>query len=187
MNPIIIYYSKTAYRFGLFAAIIIFLVGIAMITVIQNRSWNFSINLFSKLGVFGILLMLISVLLGNVYRKKLMDIAPVIIIDNEGITLNSTEHKITWDEIDHIEILETNVSKGYKDKFIVPVLKNPEAHFNNVTKNIMRTLNKFDINANAGLPIHISTNFLTCSFDELKNILETRLKEYNTRKFSDSN
>jgi len=186
MNPITIYYSKTAYRFGLFAAIIIFLVGIAMITVIQNRSWNFSINLFSKFSVFGILLILISVLVGNVYRKKLMDTAPVIIIDNEGITLNSTEQKITWDEIDHIEILETNVSKGSKDKFIVPVLRNPEAHFNNTTKKILGGLDKFNINAKAGQPIHISTNFLTCSFDELKNILEIRLKEYKTGKFSDS-
>jgi len=183
MEQIAIYYSKTAYRFALFAAVIIFFLGVAMMTVIHNGAWDFSIHLFSPYGGLGIFFIIISVLLGNVYRKKLLDNSPAIIIDNEGVTLNSTEQRIKWDDIDHIEVLEVRIdsNSSSKDKFIVPVLKDPEAHFNNATKKILGTLDKFNVNANASQPIRISTTFLRCSFYELKDILETGLNEYNTR------
>jgi hypothetical protein len=187
MYPISIYYSKTAYRFGLLAAFLICCTGIALLTVIQNGAWDFSVHLFSKYGSLGILLMIGSVLLGRVYLKKLSITAPAIIVDSEGITLNNEEQqKISWGEIDHIEVLEV-VSRSAsdtptKDKFIVPVLKNPEAHFNSATKKILGALDQFNVEAHASQPIRISTTFLKCSFDELKDILETGLNEYNAKR-----
>ena len=181
-----IYYSKTAYRFGLFATVIIFFTGIALITVIQNGAWDFTVHIFSKYGFIGILLIAGSVLIGRVYLKKLSITAPAIIIDGKGISINNKRQQfIPWVAIDHIKVLEVNSdfssnnNAAYKDKYIVPVLKDPKAYLNDTTRKALDALKKLNIEANTSQPIRISTNFLRCSFDELKNILENGLAEYN--------
>jgi hypothetical protein len=45
----------------------------------------------------------------------------------------------------------------------------------------MDALDSSNVEANSGQPISISTTFLKCSFDELKDIFETGLTDYNSK------
>jgi len=183
-EPIEIYYSKNAYRAGLFVAFIFICGGFCIMTIVQNGTLDFSIHPFTKFGLLGIVVMALGGLLGRVYIKKLSITAPALIIDDEGMTINGKKQRtITWDKIDHIEVVERRISNDTSpDKFIVPVLKDPEEYFNDATKKILGTLDNLNIEAEAGQPIEISTTFLQCSFDGLKDLLEAKLAEYNAKR-----
>ena len=176
-EPINIYYSKKALGVGLVSALIVFLVGIGMMAVMKNGTLEFSIYPFSKWNALGIFLMIASVLLGNFYRKKLGETAPAIIVDEKGITINYQRHQfVSWGAIDHIEVHEvsTSNSNANKTKFLVPVLKDAET-------DKMDALDRSNVEINSTQPISIETTFLKCSFDELKDIFETWLTDYNSR------
>lgn len=186
LEPIEIYYSKNAYRAGLFAAFIFVCGGFCIMTIVQNGALDFTIHPFTKFGLLGIVVMALGALLARVYIKKLADTSPALIIDDEGMTINGKKQKnITWAKIDRIEVVERRISnKTSPDKFIVPVLKDPEEYFNDTTKKLLGTLDNLNVEAQAGQPIEISTTFLQCSFDGLRELLENKLAEYNTKKQS---
>ena len=111
IEPIEIYYSKKAYGFGLFAVVVIFCVGICMLTIVQNGARDFTPHLFTQYGGIGLLLIALGVLLGYVYQKKLRITAPALIIDDEGLTINNKKQTIlSWGKIDRIEVKIINMT-----------------------------------------------------------------------------
>ena len=127
-EPIEIYYNKTAYGFGFFAALIIFCLGLCMLTVIQNGSLDFSIHPFTEYGILGIILLLAGTFLGYVFQKKLFSTAPAMVIDDQGITINNKKQTfIGWDKIERIDVKTSNLTNNSYStnpaRFIVPVLK----------------------------------------------------------------
>jgi len=187
-DPVEIYYSKTAYGFGLFAAVIIFCAGFCFLTIFQNGAGDWTIHLFTQLGAIGLLLIALGGSLGYVYQKKLRVTSPALIIDDEGLTINGNyQTVISWEKIDHFEIVTDNLSTGSSyssnpPKFIVPVLKDQEEYYSNATKKVLGALDKVHIEATSDQPVSISTNFLKISFDELKDLLDSRLQVYNAKK-----
>ena len=110
-----------------------------------------------------------------IFIKKLRDKKPGLIIDDTGITDNSSAVAaglILWKDI--IEIRQT---KLFRQKLLMLVLKNPEDYINRQTNAMKRKGMKSNLET-FGSPVGISTNALDCKYDELKNILERKLVEH---------
>ncbi len=106
----------------------------------------------------------------------------------KGLTVNGNHQTfISWNKIDHFEVVTNNLSSGSSyssnpPKFIVPVLKDPEEYYSDSTKKVIGALDKVNIQATGDQPVSISTNFLKCSFDGLKDLLGARLAAYHAKK-----
>jgi hypothetical protein len=106
---------------------------------------------------------------------KLFDTKPGLIIDNEGIHDNSSAaagHLISWDRIKGVR-----VEQVMSTKFILIDIEDPEQFMSEVSgvkKRLMWSTYKM-----YGTPISIASTALICSFDELFEIINSRLKARN--------
>ncbi len=136
-------------------------------TVLGNPTLVFIVGLASILffGLCGILI-----------AKKLTENTPGLVINDEGITDNSSGASaglILWKDI--IEIRKIAV---LNQSFLMIIVKNPEEYINRQTGLIKRRL--MGINYKTyGSPINISPNGLKCNFDQLG---ETIINEFNSKK-----
>ena len=125
---------------------------------------------------------IIGILFGPIgiymFIKKLRDKRPGLIIDETGITDNSSgmpTGQILWKDIN--KITETKI---FRQKFLMLVVQNPEDYINRQPNAIKRKgmMSNFK---HFGSPISISVNALDCKFDELKKILEKGLADFKKR------
>lgn len=106
--------------------------------------------------------------------RKLFDRKPGLIIDQHGITNNSTatgEETIVWDDITELSIQEIK-----RTKFILVFVKNPKDYINKA--NIFK---KFWMNINYhvyGTPISITSTTLQCNITDLEKTLKEQRKKH---------
>ncbi len=106
--------------------------------------------------------------------KKLPDKTPGLIINNQGVTDNSSAVAvglIPWDDIKEITI--TNVAN---QKFLMLIVKNPDDYINRQTGFIKKKAMQMNYNS-YGSPISISANGLKCNFDELFKTLQDKFND----------
>lgn len=106
--------------------------------------------------------------------KKLPDKTPGLIINNQGVTDNSSGVSvglIPWDDIKGINM--TNVAN---QKFLMLVVKNPDEYINRQKGFIKKKAMQMNYKS-YGSPISISANGLKCNFNELFRILQDKFND----------
>jgi hypothetical protein len=126
--------------------------------------------------ISGLLALLFFGLLGLFFLKKILDKSFGLVISDQGITDNSSGVSagfIPWKDI--IAIQETEVMN---QKFINVIVKDPEAYIN-AQKNFLK---RRAMQANYklyGIAIGISAKGLKISYEELRELLEKKFKDYS--------
>jgi hypothetical protein len=106
--------------------------------------------------------------------RKISDKKPGLIIDNIGITDNSSgvsAGQIFWNDIENISVIEL-----HRQKLIMLHLTNPQEYIDKQTSGFKRKVMNMNLNMYE-TPCIISSNTLQINFDELLNIFYTRLEE----------
>ena len=104
---------------------------------------------------------------------KLTDKKPGLIIDQEGITDNSSALAagfIPWSDVDEIRIMEV-----MNQRFLMVIVNNPEQYINRATNAISRRLASANYSS-YGSPISISSHALQMDFDQLHALLSEKMK-----------
>jgi len=181
-----IHYNKAVLGLFFCFAVLFFIGGFVLFTIPpEYEKWSLSFHFVSKFSLMGVGCILLGLFGGNFLLEKLRDKSPALVIDNEEFTINKDEPiVVTWGKIDRIETqISTYRSEDseYKEKLLVPVLKNPEEYLSSTANKFLSFADKFGLDAKVGPPITISTKALECSFEELKRILETKLQDYKNQ------
>jgi hypothetical protein len=109
--------------------------------------------------------------------RKLSDKKPGLIINRQGIIDNSSGVSaglILWTDIEDIK-----VSQAMNQKFLMFIVKNPQAYLNKVTNPLKRKGMEMNYRT-YGSPISISANSLQINFDNLYSLLTEKLKVYKS-------
>jgi hypothetical protein len=104
--------------------------------------------------------------------RKLPDNKPGLIIDNIGLTDNSSgvsAGQILWSDIENISVIEI-----LRQKLIMLQVKNPQNYIDKQTSGFKRKMMQMNLNM-YGTPLSITSNSLQIKFDELLNILNNHL------------
>ncbi|MDO6431708.1 STM3941 family protein [Flavitalea sp. BT771] len=118
--------------------------------------------------VAGVLSVLFFGIVAFTLVRKLPDNRPGLIIDDQGITDNSSGVSaglVLWEDV-----LEIKISTVYKNRFIMIVVRNPEEYIDRQTNLIKRKAMALN-HRSYGSPISISANGLNANFDELYGII----------------
>ncbi|MDB5200677.1 MAG: hypothetical protein JWQ27_86 [Ferruginibacter sp.] len=178
-NNISIELSKAKLTKLLVFSIIFFSVGLWMI--VSNPQTNnsfFNDPLVKGFASYGAVIM--GALGTFFFTKKLFDKKPGLIIDEHGIYENTSAFAfglIPWSDIAYIEEHILQVSVASKQYFVTVALTDPEKYISREKNLLKRKL----LNANArsyGSPIHISTNGLKTTHQELLQLLKNALTKY---------
>lgn len=105
--------------------------------------------------------------------RKLPDNKPGLIIDNIGLTDNSSgvsAGQILWSDIENISVIEI-----HRQKLIMLQVKNPQDYIDKQTSGFKRKMMQMNFNM-YGTPLSITSNSLQIKFDELLNNLNDHLK-----------
>ena len=104
--------------------------------------------------------------------RKLPDNKPGLIIDNIGLTDNSSgvsAGQILWSDIENISVIEI-----HRQRLIMLQVKNPQDYIDKQTSGFKRKMMQMNFNM-YGTPLSITSNALQIKFDELLNILNDHL------------
>jgi len=109
--------------------------------------------------------------------RKFSDNKAGLIINKQGIIDNSSGVSaglIPWTDIEELKVLQV-----VSQKFLMIIVKNPQAYLDRVSNPIKRNAMKMNFKS-YGSPISISPNALKTDFDTLKQQLEEKMKEYKS-------
>ena len=157
-------------------AIVFVAIGAWMLVAVPSSS-NSVLNNPIVMRVVGALSILFFGAASYFIFKKMFDKRPALIIDRNGITHNAgslISNFIPWQDI-----VGTAVYKVAGQQFIVLVLKNPDAYINQST-GIRRRLARSNYRM-TGSPVNIGENGMQIKFDELKELIEQRYRQYANR------
>ncbi len=104
--------------------------------------------------------------------RKLTDSKPGLILDDSGLTDNSSAisvGQILWSDIESISVIEI-----HKQKLLKIHVKNPHEYSNKQTSGLKRKMMEMNNNM-YGTPLSISANSLKISFDDLLKMLTDKL------------
>jgi len=108
---------------------------------------------------------------------RIADKRPGVIINGAGITDNATSvslGEISWTDIDNFRTTQV-----WSKKFITIILHDPQKFIDGQTNSLKRKILIANFKKN-GSPFNIPTNILLIDPTTLKQILESKLKEYQT-------
>src|SRR3989344_2889943 len=115
------------------------------------------------------------------YIRKILDNKPGLIIDNIGLTDNSSGvsvGQILWNNIENISVIEI-----FGQKLILIKINNPQEYINKQMNCFKKKFAQINMNK-YGTPLSITSNTLKIKFDELLNILNNHLnasRKHNKR------
>jgi hypothetical protein len=124
------------------------------------------------MGIVSIVFSCVSIF---IMLKKLKDTTPGLVIDDTGVTDNSSA--VSAGYIPWADITAIKTTQVFTQKFIMIIVKNPEDYINRQTSALKRENMKMNFKS-YGSPISITASTLKCNFNELENILRERLKYY---------
>jgi len=140
---------------------------VTSLPVLGNSTIMFIVGIISIL-FFGICAIFVS--------QKITENTPGLIINDEGITDNSSGVSaglVLWRDIS--EIRKTNV---FNQAFIIVIVKNPEEYIARQTNFLKKRLMTMNYKS-YGSPVNISPNSLKCNFNELYLMI---VKEFQSAK-----
>jgi hypothetical protein len=111
--------------------------------------------------------------------KKLFDKSPGLIISADGITDNSgglPAGFIPWSDITAVKVIEVN-----NQRLLNLVVKNPHEYIQRQKSALKRMIMKKNLDI-YGAAIEISPNAIKINFEDLKEIIEKRFSDYNTKR-----
>jgi len=170
--------SKTKLTRGLIGSVVFVLIGLWILIYQPAISNSVFINPLIKYGA-AIACILFFGFVSIFYAKKLTDKKPGLIIDNTGITDNSSAVSVghtPWTDIKYITTI-----KVVKQDFIILIVENPNNYINKQTNIIKRKTMEMNFKS-YGSPINISANSLKSNFNELKSVLDNKLAEFKSKK-----
>lgn len=134
--------------------------------------------------IIGIVAVIFFGICGIFAFKKLFDKKNGLVIDDNGITDNSSGTSVGL--VKWSDIIGIGFAQVHSQKFIMLEVSNPEYYIglkkNKIGKMAMRAnFDKF------GSPISISANSLKTNFSELQAIIEKRFEKYNAGKTHHNN
>tara|TARA_R110002096_G_scaffold410542_1_gene610295 strand:- start:1297 stop:1848 length:552 start_codon:yes stop_codon:yes gene_type:complete len=162
----------------LLIGVIILVIGAVLMTVEPER-----ITLFHRKGlilspetvrIIGVVGIVFCGTTGVFFIKKLFDKKVGLIIDEKGITDNSSALSIgliEWKDINGIELTQVN-----SIKFLRIGVKNPEEYISKAKNGIKAKIMKINMNM-YGSPIYITSNSLKYNFEELETIVQSEFKK----------
>jgi hypothetical protein len=170
MEPVIIKLSKSKIALLTIGSALFVLAGIWMLLNADEQTRRSPIVL-KIVGVAAILFFGICFIYSII---KLFDNKPGLIVDDKGITDNSSGVAagfIPWKKIKSIKVIEIKSTR-----FLLIYTSNPESYLNdkNTFKKKMMQLN----NKMYGTPVNISSNSLKFKFDDLEQLLQSCLERY---------
>ena len=136
---------------------------------ISNSYWGNP----TKITIAGYASILFFGLCAFVLIKKMPDNKPGLIIDQTGLTDNSSgvsAGQILWSDIEDISVLEIN-----RQKLIMLQVRNPQDYIDKQTSGFKRKMMQMNYKM-YGTPLSITSNGLKISFDELLSTLTDKLK-----------
>ena len=165
--------SKKKLILMLVGSIAIVLLGIWLISEADNLTgWRARNPTFTRgIGIAGVLFF---GLCGVYFGRKLPDNRPGLIIDEMGLTDNSSGLSaglILWGDIKKISVIEI-----HRQKLLMLHVKNPQDYIDKQTSGIKRKMMQMNFNM-YGTPLSITSNSLKITFDGLHNILKERLSQ----------
>lgn len=174
METKVIKFSNKKFLLLLAGSLLFIILGILFI-IMPDAFITFLIKNTLFIQFIGVVAMLFfgSIMISMV-RKRLLDKNMGIIVNEKGIMDNSSlvgVGLIKWEDIVSIE--KSNVRST---NFLLINVKNPETYINTATGIKSKLLN-----ANYksyGTPISISSNFISCSFPELEEIILSGFENY---------
>jgi hypothetical protein len=168
--------SKTKMTLTFFGSLIFVGLGIwFLVNPPKSNHWLFGNP--TVILIAGIASVIFFGLMAVTIFRKFSDKKPGLIINNEGITDNSSGVSaglIPWTDIEEITI-----SQVMDQKFLMFIVRNPEFYLEKVTNPLKRNAMKMNYKT-YGSPISISANALQTNFDDLHKLLEDKLKEYKS-------
>ena len=153
---------------GAFAFVAIGLWFVISPPTISNSYWGNP----TKIAIAGYASIVFFGLCAFVLIKKLPDNKPGLIIDQTGLTDNSSgvsAGQILWSDIENISVIEI-----HSQKLIMLQVKNPQDYIDKQTSNFKRKMMQLNYKM-YGTPLSITSNGLKISFDELLSTLTDKL------------
>ncbi len=140
---------------------------------ISNSYWGNP----TKIAIVGYASILFFALCAFFLFKKLPDNKPGLIIDQTGLTDNSSgvsAGQVLWSDIEAISVIEI-----HSQKLIMLQVRNPQDYIDKQTSGFKRKLMQMNYKM-YGTPLSITANGLNVSFDELLTTLTDKLKAART-------
>lgn len=163
--------------FGLLAGSIGFIaIGIWLVYTHSDRFNNLTSEQTIMIAL-GILSVLFFGLCAYYLLKKLRDQRPGLIIDDHGLTDNTSgvsAGPIPWEDIEAIKVIEIS-----RQKLIMIIVTHPEHYIERETNRFKRSVMKMN-HSMYGSPVCITANTLKMEFDALYTLLTDRLQESYT-------
>lgn len=160
----------------------IFLMLIGALAFVANGLWfviapptilNSYLGNPTKIAIAGYTSIVFFGLCAIVLVKKLLDNKPGLIINQTGLTDNSSgvsAGQILWSDIKDISVIEI-----HRQKLIMLQVKNPQDYIEKQTSDFKRKMMQLNYKM-YGTPFSITSNGLKISFDELLSTLIDKLK-----------
>lgn len=136
---------------------------------ISNSYWGNP----TKIAIAGYASIVFFGLCAFVLIKKLPDNKPGLVIDETGLTDNSSgvsAGKILWSDMEDISVIEI-----HRQKLIMLQVKNPQDYIDKQTNGFKRKMMQMNYKM-YGTPLSITSNGLKISFDELLSTLTDNFK-----------
>ena len=163
--------SKKKIFFMLIGALAFVAIGLWFVIsppTISNSYWGNP----TKIAIAGYASIVFFGLCAFVLIKKLPDNKPGLIIDQTGLTDNSSgvsAGQILWTDIENISVIEI-----HSQKLIMLQVKNPQDYIDKQTSSFKRKMMQLNYKM-YGTPLSITSNGLKISFDELLSTLTNKL------------
>lgn len=171
MNTIEIPFSKKKLVVGTAVSLVLILGGIYFLSPISVRQ----LNVYSyKIKMIGFLSIGLGVVLGSFCGKKVFDKKPGLILDQSGITDNSSVISvglILW-----AQIAEVSVKNVLSKKLLLISVYDAESFLTNANA-FQKAVMKENVKQH-GTPITIDVTALQCSFEDLEKFVKNSRSEY---------
>jgi len=165
--------SKKRIFLMLLGALVFFAIGLWFVIsppTISNSYWGNP----TKLAIVGYASIVFFGLCAFYLIRKLPDNKPGLIIDQTGLTDNSsgvTAGEILWSDIQGISVMEI-----HRQKLIMFHVKNPQDYIDKQKSSFKRKMMQMNYKM-YGTPLGITSNGLRISFDELLSTLKDKLEQ----------
>ena len=163
--------SKTNIFLMLIGSLTFVAIGLSFVITpptIQNSFWGNP----TKIVIAGYASIIFFGLCAFFFIRKLPDNKPGLIIDNIGLTDNSSgvsAGQILWSDIEYISVIEI-----HRQKLIMLHVKNPQDYIDKHTTGFKRKMMKMNFKM-YGTPLSLTSNGLKISFNELFTTLTNKL------------
>jgi hypothetical protein len=167
--------SKTKIIFLILGSIAFVAIALWELVYMADNQTSFNPSFIKVAAILGIVVFSFT---GIVGIKKMFDKRPGLIINQEGIDVNSSGMKIgliKWEDI-----IGFSVFQIMSTKLLMIKVCNPDDYINKASNTFISKMMKAN-NSQYGTPLSISSNALKIDFDSLHKLLREKFEESRIR------